>query len=490
MPDPENLLATTAARIPAQPALIHPGGALTYEALSAWVDRIGAELRRQGLRPGDRLAIQMRTSLESVGLLLACLRTGLPACPMDPRLPAAGIAAAIDRLRCAALVSDPQNPSDAPTACSLSPGLWEILHDPQSPLSGEAPTPCAPAGPALILATSGSTGAPKDAALCEANLRHNARVSNRNIPVAPGDRWLLSLPFHHISGWGILFRCLLGGGAMVVPEPGAPLLEAIETTRPSHVSLVPTQWRRLMQTEAGSRALARLKAILVGGGPIPEDLLNEAAARNLPVSASYGLTEMASQIATTRPGAFPVEGLPVLEPQHLTISSTGEVLVRGPALFMGYAQGNRYERPLSPRGWFGTRDLGVLDPQGRLRIQGRRDNQFISGGENIQPEEIERALVNLPDIAEAIVVPVPHAEYGRRPAAFIRLRAQGQWEPERWGHSLAAVLPSYKRPDAWLPWPDETLMGGMKPSRAFLRERAAQWVEEKQRGIAHEGEPD
>ena len=121
-------------------------------------------------------------------------------------------------------------------------------------------------------------------------------------------------------------------------------------------------------------------------------------------------------------------------------------------------------------GWLPTGDLGRLDAQGRLHVQGRADRQFVSGGENIQPEEIEAALERLDDIERAVVVPVPDEEYGQRPVAFVQ--STTGTVPDDWRTALAAVLPRFKLPDAVHELPDAAVQDRMKVDRELLRERA------------------
>jgi O-succinylbenzoic acid--CoA ligase len=208
----------------------------------------------------------------------------------------------------------------------------------------------------------------------------------------------------------------------------------------------------------------------MGGGPVPASLVDEAVARGLPIHTSYGLTEMASQVTTTPPGA-PLEELHtsgrVLPGREVSISEDGEILVRGETLFAGYVDGKKLDCPLDEDGWFHTGDLGELDENGYLRVRGRRDNLFISGGENVQPEEIEEALYRLKGVDEAVVVPVPDPEFGARPVAFVRTeRDFRDLAPE-----LEKVLPRFKIPTAFHPLPEQARRG-MKADRAALRERA------------------
>ena len=189
--------------------------------------------------------------------------------------------------------------------------------------------------------------------------------------------------------------------------------EEVRARAVTHSYLVPTQLYRLLRD--GNSALQSLKAILLGGAPAPRALIDEAIERKLPVYRSYGLTEMASQVTTTPPGSS-TEGLRtsgrLLPYRELRIADDGEILVRGLTRFEGYVQGDDVLPSVDEEGWFHTRDRGSVDDLGMLHVEGRMDNLFISGGENVQPEEIERALLELPGVEEAIVVPVPDEEFG------------------------------------------------------------------------------
>jgi O-succinylbenzoic acid--CoA ligase len=319
--------------------------------------------------------------------------------------------------------------------------------------------------PSTVVFTSGSTGTPKAALHTFGNHYLSAAGSNANIAVAPRDRWLHSLPLYHVGGLSIVFRCLLAGAAVALPEPDAPLGGSIRGLRVTHVSLVSTQLLRLLREDT---KLGGLKAVLMGGGPIPEDLVDEALARGLPVHTSYGLTEMASQVTTTPPGAsrerLRTAGR-VLPRREVRVSGEGEILVRGETLFAGYLRGDGPNLPLDDGRWFRTGDLGEMDDNGYLRVLGRRDNLFVSGGENVRPEEIEEALLRIKGVEEAVVVPMQDPEFGERPAAFVRLSG-GVVDL---ASALEPILPRFKIPNAFHEWEGAA---GMKPDRLALRERA------------------
>jgi O-succinylbenzoic acid--CoA ligase len=186
---------------------------------------------------------------------------------------------------------------------------------------------------------------------------------------------------------------------------------------------------------------------------------------------------MASQVTTTPPGASPEElraAGRVLPNREVSISGEGEILVRGETLFAGYVEGERIDYSLDMDGWFHTRDLGELDENGYLRIRGRMDNLFISGGENVQPEEIEESLCRLEGIDEAVVVPVPDEEFGARPVAFVRMDG----EVRDLSRELEPVLPRFEIPISFHLWPEEARRG-MKADRAALGELARRLRDEK-----------
>ncbi len=425
--------------------------------------------RRAGCGAGTRVAFYLDKDERYFMLLLALIRTGGVACLLSTRTPPEHVHSLLQRAGCQAVIAEDEDALRAVRNVEkLDP---DALLAEEKPVDGRAANLDLDA-PATIVFTSGSTGTPKAAMHTLGNHYYNALGSNENIALGSGDRWLHSLPLYHVGGLSIVFRCLISGAAIALPEPGAPIGREISRCGATHVSLVATQLLRLLREDEA--ALEGLKAILLGGSAMPASLVREASSRGLPVHTSYGLTEMASQVTTTPPGASPdvlrTSGK-VLPYRELAISEEGEILVRGETLFAGYVGENgEVERPLDSEGWFHTRDIGELDEEGCLRVTGRRDNMFISGGENIQPEEIEAALCRLGGVEQAVVVPVPDEEFGERPVAFVRT-ADGEVSAERLAGALGEVLPRFKIPVAFYGWPEDAA-SGMKVDRKFFRELA------------------
>ena len=462
-------------------ALWSPERRWTYAELDAAIAATGSTLRDADLPDGSRVALRLHRDPDFVILLWALWRMGHVAMPLSTRLPAAEARRTAQRMGASCLVT-----RDA-ALLGMEPGALKP-EPPDRFVEREGrgtpnPTPQPTHRRATLVFTSGSTGTPKAVLHSWANHLYSAKGSNANLPLHSGDRWLLSLPLYHVGGLAILVRCALAGAAVAVPDQDASLSATLDATGATHASLVATQLRRLL--EAREALPRRVRGLLLGGGPLPEGLLRRGHGRGWPLHTSYGSTEMASQITTTSPGA-PLSTLRTagrcLPHRRLRIDADGHILVAGPTLCLGIAEGNELHDPRT-NGWLPTGDLGHLDAQGRLHVQGRTDRQFISGGENIQPEEVEAALERLDGIERAVVVPVPDPEYGRRPVAFVQSSAGGL--PEDWQGRLETVLPRFKIPDAMYELPNAAVQGRMKVDREELTRRAQKLQHGSARTIEH-----
>ncbi len=467
-------LRAAATPRPCSPAIVGHYGEVSFAELDRRVSTAANETRLLPLPDGARIGAYLPKSVGKFILILAAIRAGKVFVPISTRVPPEGVPPFLETAGCSALVSD----DEEALRVAESAGVRifrpdELLGD--GVVGGESEEPSGEVRipldrPAIAVFTSGSTGRPKAALHTFGNHYFSALGSNENISLSPGDVWLHSLPLYHVGGLSILFRCLLAGAAMALPEPGASIGRGIIESGATHVSLVATQLRRLLNDE-GEADLSGVKAMLLGGSAMPESLIAEAHRRSLPVHTSYGLTEMSSQATTTRPDAgvedlrTSGEALPYREVS--VADGDGEVLVRGETLFAGYVEGGGLSRPFDDDGWFHTKDLGRMDDEGRLTIFGRKDNLFISGGENIQPEEVEEALRRMPGVEDAVVVPVADEEFGFRPVAFVR----GGISPEELRAFLGGSLPRFAVPSVFHPWPGDA-PGGMKVDRGFFRERA------------------
>lgn len=474
---------------PDQIAIRAPRQVLTYRQLDRQLSVVQQQLAASGLQPGDHLASIGANSLALILLAWGCLRAGVVFCPLNPRQPRAQLHAQLQQLDAKACWLAPEwradpgaatgGKPDRPWPCpllSLDPGLSPAEPDWEPAANTEAWLDIRQLSNLIL--TSGSSGAPKAVAHTLAAHWASAEGSAQAIPLQPVDGWLLSLPLFHVGGYAIPWRCFLAGASLILPDPDCSLSEHLLGGSITHLSLVPTQLYRLLQTPGFSFDQTRLRHLLLGGAPIPQALVAACQAQGLSPQVSYGLSEMATQVCT-RYAATDSSAVGTPLPGRELKLVDGEICVRGATLFSGYYRAGALEPALDDEGWFHTGDLGELSADGDLLVLGRRDNRFISGGENIQPELIEQALLQHADVQQALVVPLADAEWGMTPVAFI------DWQPTaEHAHGseqaltelapwLRQRLAAYLIPRYWLPWPQQASTG-LKPSRQQLAEQARQ----------------
>ena len=456
------LLSTAALRAPLETALLSPGVEVSYGELDSLVSGTARRMAEQGVGRGARVALVMDRSVEAVVLLFAAIRAGAVACPVSMRLPEATTAERCRSLGVSLMVSD--------RPFGMAVAARDLIERGAHENPGPAPSLSEDA-PATIVFTSGSSGAARSALHTYGNHYFSALGAQDNMPLACGDRWLLSLPLWHAGGLAILFRCLLAAATVVLPDPADSVAESVRQV--THASMVSTQLRRLLREAEPGEAHPE-KALLLGGGAVPPVLIDEAVRHGIPVHTSYGLTEMASQVTATPPGAAP-EALRtsgrVLPWRELRCDKGGQIMVRGRTRFAGYVEGDRLARPFDEEGWFATGDMGRLDASGRLIVRGRMDHLLVSGGENILPEEIEVVLSGVEGVERVVVVGVADEEYGQRPVAFVET-VDGEIDASRLHAAVEAVLPRFMTPDAFYAWPTDLAGAGFKPDRHQLRRRA------------------
>jgi O-succinylbenzoic acid--CoA ligase len=475
VPDP---LRAAAQAWPDAPALDSHERSYTFRELDGAAERAAMLLRAAGTVQGEPVALVSGSNVWSVILLCALIRAGAVVFPLNPKFPPAYLRAVLDRVRCrVCLLEGDTIPPELDGIVALR--MDRFKGGMQQPLRSDSTVQADL--PSLIVLTSGSSGMPKAALLRFGGIHENARRANQNMPLHARKRWLLSLPLYHVSGIGIVMRCLLGGACIAIPDPRWPLREALRRLGVTHVSMVATQLHRALQDPDTRIALGRRDAILLGGGPLPEALLQEAQAARLKIVTTYGLTEMGSQVTATSPkdpAAFLRSSGRPLAPDTVRIAPDGMIETGGATRFAGYIEGDTLIQPFTEDGWFRTGDLGHFDEHGCLHVTGRADNMYISGGENVHPEEVEAAIAACPGVRQAIVVPVAHAEYGQVGAAFVQSGTPAGWNPEQLREQLRERLPHFKIPLHFLEWPSDMPDTSLKPSRAFLRARAGDSLRE------------
>ncbi|MFB6070895.1 MAG: class I adenylate-forming enzyme family protein [Halanaeroarchaeum sp.] len=434
------------------------GATWTYRDLDEDVDVVSSALAGLGVGPGDRVGLVMDTSPAFVRLVWAVQRRGAILVPFNAGLTADEIGDQVERVDPDVVVADADHEETAVTSADGVPVVGvategldavETLHS----FGGDdvAPVDRSLTETMAVLFTSGTTGSPTAVRLTAANVLASATASAFRLGVLPSDRWLLCLPMYHMGGLSVPIRTTVYGTTTVLQEDfdAAGVLTAIEERDATGVSLVPTMLRRLLDAGMGRSSL---RFALVGGGPADPDLITAARDANVPVYPTYGMTETASQVATATPAEVedapdtvgrPLAGVAVVVRDEsgdpVPAGTVGEITVAGPTV----SPDVRESGP-SDGGWFATGDLGYRDGAGRLFVVGRADDQIVTGGENVAPATVRRAIEGHPAVEAAAVVGLPDPEWGERVAALV-VRS-GSVDADELDAYLRDRLADYQRP--------------------------------------------
>jgi O-succinylbenzoic acid--CoA ligase len=455
----ERWLAAAARAHPGRAALFDGEQAWTFAELEREVRALAARLARAGVRPGDRVGMLANPGAETIALIHALMAAGATLVALNTRLLAAELRGLLDDARPRLVIAGEAYAQRAREAGAETLSQAELAALP--PLADFIPQASLElASDHAILFTSGTTGRPKGVCLTYASQLASARASAKRLGSEPDDRWLLCMPTHHVGGLSIPLRSAIQATAVDVHPGFDPerVMRAL-TTQPVRVAtMVPTMLARVF--EAGlERRPAALRALLLGGGPIPAVLIEQSLARGIPTAPTYGLTEAASQVATLPPAELAEAGHtagPALPDTELRISrdgggpaetgEPGQILVRGPQLMRGYLDRPDDTARTLAGGWLHTGDVGALDACGRLIVLDRRDDLIVSGGENVYPAEVEAALLAHPGVREAAVIARTDPTWGQQVHAVVALAPGARLDAAALDAWLRARLAGFKRP--------------------------------------------
>jgi o-succinylbenzoate---CoA ligase len=415
----DNWLEQRSQSCPDRTALVADGSEVTYAELEAEATWVARRLAAQGVRRESTVALTMGAGREQVVLVHALMKLGAVLLPLNPAMTEGERAGLISLEEPAVDLGDPGQ-------------LTQTEAD--MPLLGEHDMDDI----ACRVLTSGSTGAPHPIGLTYGNFLWSAVGSGFNIGVQPEDRWLCCLPLSHVSGLGIVMRSVIYGTTAVLHDgfDVDRVAAALAEERISVVSLVATMLTRLLEADAD---LSGPRAILIGGGPVPQGPLEEAIDRGATVVQTYGLTEACSQVTTLAPDEarrkLGSAGRPLLT-THMRIQD-GEILVQGPTVAPGLADAD---------GWLHTGDLGRIDEEGFLYVEDRIDDMIVTGGENVVPAEVEEVLLRHPEVADAAVVGREDPEWQQAVTAIVVLADGSAATPDELRRHCAETLAGFKVP--------------------------------------------
>lgn len=436
-------------RFPKNPAFIEDQTIYSYAEIEVLTQQWVYWLQQKDLKPGSIVGSLYLNGVCFYALLFACIRLRAILFPLNTYLSIEQVETRLKEENISLILSNQK--------LSLDHEYITLKKLQSFPYIPYQPKFFSTKQPITWLMTSGSTSKPK---ICQ-HILHNhfisASMANHYLNVTCSSYWLLNLPIYHVSGLSILFRMCLAGGCIIFDSTKTELSHLISTYKITHLSLVPTQLRRLLDTAS---SFPSVQVFLVGGAPLNKTLLERALKANLPIYPTYGLTETSSQIATSFQNTETLKLLPIVDIKIIE----GELYVKGPTLFSGYIEQGNLIPSTDEEGYFATKDLASLH-YASIKIEGRKDNLFISGGENIQPEEIEKVLLSFDEIEKAVVIPKEDEEFGARPIAFV----DGSFpDIQSFFPNLSKFLPKYKHPIAYYPLPDK-FKQTLKPNRKELK---------------------
>lgn len=479
--------AEGARRHPERLALLCRDVAWTYRELELRIQTAAGRLLTLGVARGTRVALWAPNSPDWAVLAHAIGRVGGVLMPLNTRLTDHELtyqAAHADLLLASpdlAARARQALPETLPVrvvdgGCVGLPSFSDTPIDPRP-----IPETVELEAPQAILFTSGTSGLPKAAVITWANQVASARASASVLPLNPEDRWIDCMPLFHVGGLNILYRCALAGAAVILHERFDPVAvnHAFDRDGGTVISLVASTLARTLDARE-SPLPARVRAVLIGGGPVPADLV----ARCPQALPTYGMTETCSGVTLVAPGSSEADrataGRPLAgveleirgeDGRPLPPGEAGTIAVRGPMVIRGYLDPEATAKAIHD-GWLDTGDFGVLDAEGRLTVLSRRTDLIVSGGENVYPAEIEAALRAHPLVQDAAVVGIPHPRWGQAPLAFVVAREA--LSPDDLRDFLSTRLARYKLPAAYRFLDALPLLSNGKVDRRLLSHRATE----------------
>jgi len=444
----ENLYEILQSRFPKDPdapCLILPDNSeISYGRLGQESARYANLLISLGVKPGDRVAVQVRKSPQALFLYLGALRSGAVYLPMNDAYQRHEVEYFLSDARPRVFICRPQS-RDLAVELGQKAGVSHILELDDE--GGGALAEMAAKEPALfstvprkgddiaaILYTSGTTGRPKGAMLSHENLATNAEVLHKYWGFRPKDVLLHMLPIFHVHGLFVAIHCMLLNGSAMFFEPRFDVRRVLKLLPKSTVFMgVPTYYTRLLADPGFTKEICtNMRLFISGSAPLLPETFQEFRKRTgHTILERYGMTE--GNMFTSNPYdgerragtvGFPLPGvtLRIVDEENMPVEpeAVGEIQVKGKSIFRGYwNMPEKTREEFTADGFFKTGDLGKIDKDGYISIVGRAKDLVISGGLNIYPKEIEEMIDALPGVLESAVIGVPHPDFGEAVVAVV-----------------------------------------------------------------------
>ena len=479
------LLTQTARKYPALPGFIQGDLCCSWACINARVDALAHYLKSLGIRPGDRVLVQLTNGLPLFESAWATFKLGAVWVPVNYRLTPLEVAYIEKSSGAVLMVTQAAFEAHLAAAQTASPALLQVLRTDQPAYAAITSARVAPFAaaevtyhhPLWFFFTSGTTGRAKAAVLTHGQMAFV--VTNHLADLLPGlrqgDCSLVVAPLSHGAGIHALVNVARGAASVLLPGESLDCeaaFEAIEKHRVSNIFTVPTILKRLAEDPAAMRFdHSSLKHVIYAGAPMYKaDQQRALTSLGLVMVQYFSLGEVTGNITVLRTDEHVESSGALLEScgtarsgmevaaldeqcQPVAAGVQGEICTRGPAVFAGYWDNPQANEQAFRGGWFHTGDLGVMDERGVVTITGRSSDMYISGGSNVYPREIEEALLTMPGIAEAVVFGVPDPQWGELGVAVLVARdSMVTIAPEQVLAHLQPLLAKYKWPRSIAFW--------------------------------------
>ena len=445
------------------------GNELSYGELDAEVARYANALCETGLRRGDRVAVQLRKSIPSLFVYLACLRAGLVYLPLNTAYRSAELDYFLRDAEPGLILVEAKQRTAMEDLAKATIGATVMTQEEVTGLAQRAAGsheqfPTATSGPddlAVIIYTSGTTGRSKGAMVTHDNLVSNARALTQQWKFTGDDVLLHALPIFHVHGLFVANHCALTTGACLLWHDRFDASDVARDIKRSTVLMgVPTYYVRLLGEPDFSReACCSMRLFVSGSAPLLAETHYQFEQRTgHRILERYGMSEAGMITSNPYHGerragtvGFPLPGVDVRVADEankpVPNGEKGAIQIKGRNVFSGYwRMPEKTREEFTPDGWFRTGDIGLFDADGYLSIVGREKDLIITGGYNVYPKEIEQVIDELPGVIESAVIGVPDADFGEAVTAVVVATAGAQIDQATTISALKTKLAGYKVP--------------------------------------------
>ncbi len=432
--------------------IIGDNASIPFLSLTSIINKTAQYYFEQGINSKKNVAILAYNSVEYVITIYALWKIGAVPVPINTRLNENEIIAMLPISNCSSIIIDKNLNVQIENVKQIK---LDIKYEGKDFKSTTEPKPN---DTAVIIHTSGSVGNPKAVEITNKNLYQSYTSISQTFGFSSSDIFIASLPFFHIGGFAIINRALLSGGTLVLPNSlkQIDIIEAIKKYNPTIISLVPTMLKRFI--EQGIKPNSNLRHLFLGGGPSNDELIHSALDGGWKIVKVYGSSETTAMVtgawgdnlkdnpATAGKPFIGVDVLIVNESmKRVGENIVGEITVKSSSIAKGYVNNKELWNKKYKHNFYFTGDFGFLDSDGNLFVVARRTDLIVSGGENIDPKEIETILNKHPDINESFVFPINDSEWGQVPVALIVLNHVSSLTEKDVFNYLKLKLSSYKK---------------------------------------------